>query len=152
MVKILITTIQVNFVPIDQAAPNSPELSLLKFLPLTYHHSHFLAATLDFTFFHHSLFKGRTPFFTAWLFLIRFHFFLYLYIPKPAYGQLWGFLTYIFFFTTGKEKDEADFINSLTHSDFISKCTHYIYNAYIKSSLYYELLHIFITCQLIPTG
>ena len=51
MVKILITTIQVNFVPIDQVAPNSPELLLLKFLPLTYHHSHFLAATLDFTSF-----------------------------------------------------------------------------------------------------
>ena len=51
MVKILIMTIQVNFVPIDQAAPNSPELLLLKFLPLTYHHSHYLAATLDFTSF-----------------------------------------------------------------------------------------------------
>ena len=34
-----------------EAAQNSPELSLLKFLPLTYHHSHFLAATLDFTSF-----------------------------------------------------------------------------------------------------
>ena len=34
-----------------KAAPNSPELLLLKFLPLTYHHSHFLAATLDFTSF-----------------------------------------------------------------------------------------------------
>ena len=32
-------------------AQNSPELSLLTFLPLTYHHSHFLAATLDFTSF-----------------------------------------------------------------------------------------------------
>ena len=32
-------------------AQNSSELSLLKFLPLTYHHSHFLAATLDFTSF-----------------------------------------------------------------------------------------------------
>ena len=33
-------------------AKNSPELPLLKFLPLTYHHSHhFLAATLDFTSF-----------------------------------------------------------------------------------------------------
>ena len=32
-------------------AQNSPELSLLKFLPLTYHHNHFLAATLDFTSF-----------------------------------------------------------------------------------------------------
>ena len=41
MVKILIMTIQVNF------CAASPELPLLKFLPLTYHHSHFLAATLD---------------------------------------------------------------------------------------------------------
>ena len=51
MVKNFIMTIQVNFVPIDQAAPNPPEFLLLKFLPLTYHHSHFLAATLDFTSF-----------------------------------------------------------------------------------------------------
>jgi len=28
---------------------NLPELSLLKFLPLACHHSHFLAATLGFT-------------------------------------------------------------------------------------------------------
>ena len=48
MVKILITTIQVNFCAASQ---NLPKLSLLKFLPLTYHHSHFLAATLDFTSF-----------------------------------------------------------------------------------------------------
>ena len=34
-----------------QTAQNSPELSLVKFLPLIYHHSHFLAATLDFTSF-----------------------------------------------------------------------------------------------------
>ena len=60
MVKILITTIQVNFCAASQ---NLPELLLLKFLPLTYHHSHFLAATLDFTsFFHHSLSEGRTLF------------------------------------------------------------------------------------------
>ena len=32
-------------------APNLPEFLLLKFLPLTYHHSHFLAATLDFASF-----------------------------------------------------------------------------------------------------
>jgi len=43
MAKILIVlTIQVNLLP---------ELSLLNFLPLAYHHKHFLAATLDFTFF-----------------------------------------------------------------------------------------------------
>ena len=73
MVKILITTIQVNFVPIDQAAPNSPELLLLKFLPLTYHHSHFLAATLDFpSFFTIAFSRAALLFFTAWLFLIRY--------------------------------------------------------------------------------
>ena len=36
-------------------------------------------------------FLGAAPFFTAWLFLIRYHFFLYLYTAKPAYGWLWGF-------------------------------------------------------------
>jgi len=42
---------------------NSPELSLLKILPLAYHHSHFLAATFDFTsFFTMAFFGGRTLF------------------------------------------------------------------------------------------
>ena len=99
MVKILITTIQVNLVlnPSGGGNTNSPELSLLKFLPLTYHHSHFLAATfgfhiffhpglfpltyhhshflaapLDFTSFFTMAFLGAAPFFTAWLFLIRY--------------------------------------------------------------------------------
>ena len=30
------------------------------------------------------------------------------------------------------KKDEADFINTLTHSDFISKCTNYIYIMHIS--------------------
>jgi len=42
---------------------NSPELSLLKFLPLVYHQSHFLAATLDFTTFFTT---GATHFFYSW--------------------------------------------------------------------------------------
>jgi len=36
----------------------SPELSLLKSLPLDYHHSHFLAATLDLTSFFTTAFLG----------------------------------------------------------------------------------------------
>ena len=48
MVKILINDNSNEFWA-NWLAQNSPELSLLKFLPLTYHHSHFLAATLDFT-------------------------------------------------------------------------------------------------------
>jgi len=38
-----------------------------KILPLAYHHSHFLAATLDFTFFSQWPFWGHTLFFTAGL-------------------------------------------------------------------------------------
>ena len=60
MVKILITTIQVNFCAASQ---NLPELSLLKFLPLTYHHNHFLAATLDFTSFFTIAFLRAAHFF-----------------------------------------------------------------------------------------
>ena len=82
MVKSLITTIQVNFCAASQ---NLPKLSLLKFLPLTYHHSHFLAATLDFTSFFTMAFLRAAHFFTAWLFWIRF-----------------------LFFTTGRRKDEVD--------------------------------------------
>jgi len=51
-------SIQVNLVPSPIETwrrQHSPELALLKLLPLTYHHSHFLAATLaatlDFTSF-----------------------------------------------------------------------------------------------------
>ena len=50
-------------VPLGQLAQNSPELSLLKFLPLTYHHSHFLAATLDFTSFFTIAFLRAAHFF-----------------------------------------------------------------------------------------
>ena len=69
MVKILITTSQVNFCAASQ---NLPELLLLKFLPLTYHHSHFLASTLDFTSFFTIAFLRAAHFFTAWLFWIRY--------------------------------------------------------------------------------
>ena len=53
---------------------NSPELSILKFLLLNYHHSHFLAATLDFkTFFHAVYFTwGLHLFFTARLFFFEY--------------------------------------------------------------------------------
>ena len=49
--------------PIGQLAQNSPEFSLLKFLPLTYHHSHFFAATLDFTSFFTIAFLRAAHFF-----------------------------------------------------------------------------------------
>ena len=38
------------------------------------------------------------------------------------------FNLYFFSLPQEKEKDEADFINTLTHSDFINKCTNYMYN------------------------
>ena len=115
-----------------KSAQNSPELSLLKFLPLTYHHSHFLAATLDFTSFFTIAFLRAAHFFTARLFWIRIHFFLYLYIPKPAYGQLWDFFNLSFFLPQEEEK-----MKWMYFKYFISKCTNYIYNTYID----YRNLH-----------
>ena len=88
MVKILVTTIQVNLVPLGQLAQNSPELSLLKFLPLTYHHSHFLAATLDFTSFFTIAFLRAAPFLTAWLFWIRISL-LFVFVYPKAGHSLW---------------------------------------------------------------
>ena len=44
-------------------AQSSPELLLLKFLPLTYHHSQFLAATLDFASFFTTAFLRAALFF-----------------------------------------------------------------------------------------
>ena len=106
MVKILITTIQVNFCAASQ---NLPKLSLLKFLPLTYHHSHFLAATLGFhIFFHHSLSEGRTLFLQLGCFGLDFISFC-ICIPQSRPMASFGtFLTYVFFFTTGRRKDEVD--------------------------------------------
>ena len=123
-------------------AQNSPELSLLKILPLTYHHSHFLATTLDFTsFFTLAFFGGGAFFFTAWLFWIRYHFFLYLYTPKLAYGRLWGFFNLsFFFFTTGRRKrfnqnhnqDLKQIFNTLImFGDFISNIIQSTYIYYM---------------------
>ena len=71
---------------------NSPKLPLLKFLPLTYHHSHFLAATLDFTSFFTIAFLRAALFFYSLAVWIRFHFFLYLYTTNFE-----TFLTCLFF-------------------------------------------------------
>jgi len=70
MAEIIITTIQVILMPSPSEHTNSPELSLLKFLPMNYYHSHFLAATFDFTSFFTLAFWGHTPFFHSLLFLI----------------------------------------------------------------------------------
>ena len=106
MVKILMMTIQVNFVKWHK---NSPELSLLKFLPLTYHHSHFLAATLDFTSFFTIAFLRATHFFLQLsCFGLDFIYFC-ICIPQSWPMASFGtFLTYVFFFTTGRRKDEVD--------------------------------------------
>jgi len=72
MTKLLIMTIQANLVPnpvkCGEGKTNSPELSLLKFLPLGYHHRHLLATSLDFTSCFTAAFLGATPISTAVLF------------------------------------------------------------------------------------
>ena len=71
MAKFLITTIQAN---LCRRFTNSPELLLLKILPLSDHHSYFWAATFDFTtFFMLLFFAWAAPFFTVWLFWCRLY-------------------------------------------------------------------------------
>jgi len=62
MAKFLITTRCQILVKRGEGNTNSSELSLLKIFPLAYHHSHFLAATLDFTSFSQWLSLGRSHF------------------------------------------------------------------------------------------
>ena len=84
-------------------------------------------------------FLGAVPFFTAWLFLIRYHFFSYLYAAKPAYGWLWGFFNpCVFSLPQEEEKNLKKIFNASIVFDFISNYTNYI--------------HMFITCPLFPTG
>ena len=82
---------------------------------------------------------GAAPFLTAWLFLIKYHFFLYLYTAKPANGWLGAFLTHVF--SSLPQEEEKNLKKNFSTSiifDFISNYTNYI--------------HIFITCSLFPTG
>jgi len=59
--KILIMTIQVNLCcPLQDSAPNSPELWLLKLLPFLGHHPGFNI------FFHNGLLGGPTLFLASW--------------------------------------------------------------------------------------
>ena len=56
--------------PTGNRHQNSPEMLLLKFLPLPDHHSHFWATTFDFkAFFMLPFLHGLHLFFTVWLFL-----------------------------------------------------------------------------------
>ena len=122
-----------------QAAPNSPELLLLKFSPLTYHHSHFLAATLDFTSFFTMNFWGAAPFFTAWLSLIRYYFFCICILQSRSMAGFGAFLTLLFFsLPQEEEKNLKKIFNTSTIFDFIINYT--------------NCIHIFITCQFFPIG
>ena len=96
MVKILITTIQVNFVP-RPSGTKFTELLLLKFLPLTYHHSHFLAATLDFTSFFTIAFLRAAPFFYS-LAVFDYISLLFVFVyPKAGLWPALGLLNLSFF-------------------------------------------------------
>ena len=71
---------------------NSPKLPLLKFSPLTYHHSHFLAATLDFTSFFTIAFLRAALFFYS-LAVLDYISFLFVFV----YGRPWHFFNLSFF-------------------------------------------------------
>ena len=84
-----------------------PSMVIFNFLSLTYHH---LAITLDFTSsFTLAYFGGAHPFsqLMPWLYWYRYHFFLYLYTPKPATGQFWRFFYLSFSLLQKKSRAEC---------------------------------------------
>ena len=78
--KILITTIQVNLCCLLHVSlwfgAKFPWIVVVKIFALAYHHSYFLATTLDFTSFFTTAFLGAAHFLQLGCFWIRFHFFL----------------------------------------------------------------------------
>ena len=93
---------------------DSPELPLLKSLPLAYHHGHFLAATLDFTSFSttaflelHLLFLAARPFWirlhsnaiTDGLFILIKPECQFYYVRLPIFN-FWCFTVSLFSFWT----------------------------------------------------
>ena len=121
MAKNLITTIQVNLGRLV-LAQNSPELSLLKFLTLTYHHSHFLATTLDFTSFFTIAFLRAALFFLQLGCFDLYHFLHYF------FKHLWIKLVY----TVCPVFKKSDRSNPLTINRFHLCC---------KLTRTYHLLH-----------
>ena len=76
MAQILIAIIQVNLCCLLPASlglgTKLTWIIAIKICAITYHHSHFLAASLDFkTFFILAILNRAAHFFTAWLFLSR---------------------------------------------------------------------------------
>ena len=106
MVKILITTIQVNFC---EAAQKFTLIVVIKIFTINLPSQPFLGRHLGFhIFFHHSLSEGRTLFLQLGCFGLDFISFC-ICIPQSRPMASFGtFLTYVFFFTTGRRKDEVD--------------------------------------------
>ena len=87
----------------------------------------FLGRHLGFhIFFHHSLFEGRTLFLQLGCFGLDFTSFC-ICIPQSRPMASFGtFLTYLFSLPLEEEKMKQ-MLNTLNISEFISKCTNYIY-------------------------
>ena len=109
MVKILITTIQVNFDAAWSIGTKFTWIVVIKIFTINLPSQPFLGRHLGFhIFFHHSLFEGCTLFLQLGCFGLDLTSFC-ICIPQSRPMACFGtFLTYLFFFTTGRRKDEAD--------------------------------------------
>ena len=134
MVKILITTIQMNLVPLGLGTKFTC-IVVIKIFTINLPSQPFLGHHLGFhIFFHHSLFEGRNLFLQLGCFGLDFTSFC-ICIPQSQ-----PLLTYHFLYQRKKKKMKK-ILNTLTNSNFISKCKNiYIYNTYI---IYY---YQWITC------
>ena len=91
--------------------------------------SHFLAATFDFTSFFTITFLRAALFLQLGCFGLDFNSFC-ICIPQsqPAMAGFGTLLTYLF--SLPQEEEKMKQICTLNISDFITKCTSYIYNSY----------------------
>ena len=88
-------------------------------------------------------FLGAAPFFTAWLFLIRYHFFLYLYTAKPAYGWIWGFWHVFFSLPQEEENNLKKICNTSIIFDFIHIIYIYLLHAhYSPQDIFLQLMSL----------
>ena len=134
-------------VMVGDSATNSPELSLIKFLPFTYiyHHSHFLATNLDFTSFFTIAFLRATPFLQLGCFGLDTTSFCICIQQSCLICPAWCYFNLCFFLYYRKRRKtfKADFF-ILTIFDFIGNYTNFEFLhaiSFLQDNLFVANLH-----------
>ena len=145
MVTILIMAIQVNFVP-RPSGTKFTWIVVIKIFTINLPSQPFLGCHLGFHIFFHLAFLRAALFFYMQLGCVGLDFtsFFVLIPQSQPMASFGSFLTYLFFLYHRKKKKMKKILNTLTNSDFISKCTNYIilYLLHVNYSLQITYLQL----------